>query len=101
MLPTLAGVEPSTSNWATEAGLDQLAHLHSLIRVFVVHMKKLCIPDNPKCTQWRFWSDYVNVQADLNLCWAYISEGTFSDIAGYHFLGLAYKLYAPANNTSV
>ena len=36
--------------------------------------------DYPECAQWRFWSDCTNVQADLNLCWAYLSDGTFSDI---------------------
>ena len=40
--------------------------------VFIVHMKKHCIIGYPKCTQWRFWSDCMNVQSDLNLCWAHI-----------------------------
>ena len=40
-------------------------HPHSL-SVFIVCMKKFCILSYPKCTQWRFWSDCVNVQSDLN-----------------------------------
>ena len=40
----------------------------------IVHMKKLCIFGYPKCTQWRFWSDCMNVQVDLNLRWAHISK---------------------------
>ena len=28
-----------------------------------------------KYGQWRFWSDFANAQADLNLCWAHMSEG--------------------------
>ena len=49
-----------------------------LIRVVVVLMiYNLCILSYPKCAQWRFWSDCANAQADLNLQWAYISEGTF------------------------
>ena len=43
------------------------AYPRSLIRVFVVHTKKLCILGYPKCAQWRFWSDCANAQADLNL----------------------------------
>ena len=27
----------------------------------------------------RFWSDCANAQSDLNLCWAHMSNGTFSD----------------------
>ena len=31
--------------------------------------------------QQRFWSDCANAQADLNLRWVHISEGTSSDLA--------------------
>ena len=31
--------------------------------------------------QRRFWSACANAQADLNLCWAHMSKGTFSDVA--------------------
>ena len=30
---------------------NMFAHLHNLIKVFVVHMKKLCILGYPKCAQ--------------------------------------------------
>ena len=50
----------------------------SLISVFVVRMKKLCILGYPKCAQWRFWSDCANAQSDLNLHWVHMFEGTFS-----------------------
>ena len=56
---------------------NQPAHPRCLIRVFVVRMKKLCILAYPKCGQWRFWSDCANAQADLNLRWPHMSEGTF------------------------
>ena len=36
---------------------NQPAHSRSLIRVFVVHTKKLCIRGYSKCTQWIFWPD--------------------------------------------
>ena len=57
------------------------AHARSLIRVFVVRKKKLCITVCQKCAQWRFWSDYVNAQADLTLSLAHTYEGTISDVA--------------------
>ena len=59
---------------------DQTAHPRSLIRVFVVRMKKFYILVYPKCAQWRFWSECSNVQAGLILRWARMSEGTFSDL---------------------
>ena len=49
----------------------------SLIRVFVVRMKKHCIPGYPKRAQWRFRSDCANVQSDLNLRWAPMSDVHF------------------------
>ena len=55
----------------------------SLIRALVVHTKTLCILGYPKCTWLRFWFDCANVQADLNLRWTYMSEGTFADVAAY------------------
>ena len=48
---------------------DEPAHPRSLIIVFVVRVVLRCILGYPKCAQWRFWSDCVNVQADLNLLW--------------------------------
>ena len=55
---------------------NQPDHPCSLIRVFVVCTKKLCILGYPKCAQWKFWSDCVKMQANLNLCWAHMSKGT-------------------------
>ena len=48
---------------------NQHVHPHSLIRVFIVRMKKLCFLWCPKCTQWRFWSKpwYELSYADLML----------------------------------
>ena len=53
----------------TSESSNQPAHLHSLTGVFLVHMKKLCILGFSKCALWRFWSDCMNAQADLNLQW--------------------------------
>ena len=60
---------------------NQPVHPRSLIRVFVISMKKLCILGYPYCTLWRFWSDCKNVLTDLNLCWAHMPKGTFYDVA--------------------
>ena len=74
----------------------QPVHPCSLIRVLVVHMKKLsilsiCCPHektlHPNCAQGQFRSDSTNVQADLNLCCVHMCKGTFADIAAHIYLG--------------
>ena len=55
----------------------QPAYPRSLIRAFVVRMKKLCITGYPKCAQGRFWSDCANAQAGPNLCWAHVRKVRF------------------------
>ena len=55
---------------ASSEDSDQTAHPRSLIRVFAGRMKNGCINGYPK---------YANAQADLNLCWTYMSKGTLSD----------------------
>ena len=56
-----------------------------LIKVFVVCRKKLCIREYSKCALWKFWSVCANGQADFNLRWAHMSEGTFSDVPDFFF----------------
>ena len=68
-------VRPTNSN--------QPAHPRSLIRVFVVRMKKLCNLGFPKSAKWRFWSDCASAQADPNFRWAQLSVGIVSDVATY------------------
>ena len=53
-------------------------HLRNQIRVFVVRLKNLCILGYSKCA--REDSDQI-AQSDLNLYWAHMSKGTFSDVA--------------------
>ena len=43
----------------------------SLIRVFVVHVKKPWVLSYPLSAQRRLWSDWADAQADLNLRWAH------------------------------
>ena len=57
-----------------------LKHLHSLIRVFFVRMKELCIIGYQKCAQWRFLSDCAK-ESSLGAK----SEGTFTDIQAFTF----------------
>ena len=71
--------------WSKEDS-NQLVHSRSLIRDIVVRMKKFCILGYPKCVQWRFWSDYANAQADLNLRLAHMSEGMFSHFVAHFFI---------------
>ena len=76
--------EPKRTFWherAPNGKLNQPAHLRSLIRVFALCAKKLCIFGYPRCAQWRFWSDCANAQADLNLRWAHDDDGTFYYVA--------------------
>ena len=70
---------------------NRSAHPRSLIRVFVVRKKKLCILGYPKCAQRRFRSDCANAQADLNLRWAHMSGGAYSDVSAHIQMALAYN----------
>ena len=51
--------------------------LRNLIRA----MKNLCILGYPDRAQRRFRSACANAQADLNLRWVHIFDGTISDVA--------------------
>ena len=59
---------------------DQPGHPPSLIRVFAVRMKKAWVLSYPLSAQRRLWSDWADVQADLNLRWAHT-----------HFVGFVTK----------
>ena len=50
---------------------DQPGHSPSLIRVFVVRMKKAWFLSYPLSPQRRLKSDWVDAQADLSLRWAH------------------------------
>ena len=50
---------------------DQPGHPPSLIRVFVVRMKKPWVLSYPLSAQRRLWSDWADAQADLSLRWAH------------------------------
>ena len=64
---------------------DQPGHPPSLIRVFAVRMKKAWVLSYPLSAQRRLWSDWVDAQADLSLCWAH------SHIIGFVMRRLIYQ----------
>ena len=59
------------SEYAPSEDSDQPGHLPSLIRVFAVRMKKAWVLSYTLSRQRRLWSDWVDAQADLSLCWAH------------------------------
>ena len=58
--------------------------LNAVWSVFVVHMKEFCILGYPKCAKSRFWSYFVNVQADHNLHWTHTPQPLYNTIVGVH-----------------
>ena len=62
---------------------NQLAHPHSLIRVFVEEILHPWLQVYKKYAKRRFWSDCANAQADLNFRQAHVSDGTFYDVSAY------------------
>ena len=56
--------------YAPSEDWDQPEHPPSLIRVCAVRLKQNWIQSYPLRAQRRLWSDCVDAQADLSLCWA-------------------------------
>ena len=65
---------------AANENSNQPTHPSSLIRVFVLRLKKCCVLGYPKCAKRRFRFDCANPQPDLNLRWEHKSECLFSDV---------------------
>ena len=64
------------SETCAQCRLKSDAQPYSLIIIFVVRMKKLCIHG------WQnALSEKSEAQSDLNHRWAHMYEGTFSDVA--------------------
>ena len=55
--------------------------------VFAVRMKKPCVLSYSLRAQQRLWSDWVDAQADLSLCWAHKSSCWFCHACGGSYLG--------------
>ena len=76
--------------FAPHENSNQPAHPHSLIIVFVVRRKKLCIlaiqiaPNEDSGPTARMLTD-------LNPVWMHMSEGTFSDVETYYYDSYASK----------
>ena len=70
---------------ASNEDLVQPAHPHSLIYVFVVHIRKRCNLGYSKCAQWRFWSDCEKVQANLTFEGRTYPKERFSEVEAQTF----------------
>ena len=68
---------------------DQPGHTPSLIRVFVVRMKRAWILSYPLSAQRRLWSDWADAQADLSLHWLHRPVCWFCHEAAHLFVYLA------------
>ena len=73
------------SDCAPREDADQPGHPPSLIRVFAVRMKKHWVLSYPLSAQRRLWSDWADVQVDLNLCWAHFVGFVMSWLILYFF----------------
>ena len=63
---------------------EDSGHPSSLIKVFVVPMKKAWVLSYLMSTQWRLWSDWADAQADSSLRWAQLFSWFCHEVA--HFL---------------
>ena len=61
---------------------NQPAHPPSLIAVYAVRKKKFCVLSYPNAPS-EDSDQTVKAQADLNLRWAHMFEGTFSKVAAH------------------
>ena len=77
------------SDCAPSEDSDQPGHPPSLIRVFIVCMKKAWILSYPLSAQQRLWSDWADAQADLSLRWAHSHFVDFVKLYGFRNKGLS------------
>ena len=59
-----------TNSCAPSEDTDQPGQSPSLIRVFAVCLKKPWVLNFPLGAQRRLWSDWMDAQADVSVCWA-------------------------------
>ena len=71
---------------------DQTGHPPSLIRVFVVRMKKVWFLSDPLGAQRRLRSVWAEAQADLSLRWAHMPLSWFCHVLA-SFNSIEYKLH--------
>ena len=62
----------SNNKWAEAWKTNKMTCAPSLLRVFVVCLKKPWVLSYPLSAQQRLWSHWVNAPADLNHRWAHI-----------------------------
>ena len=78
---------------ATSEDTDQPAHPRSLIRVFADRMCFLQPPGYPKRDKREPLQYWVDVQADLSLCWSHGSYCRFCHALVHIFFFFAKKFY--------
>ena len=69
---------------------DHPGHPPSLIRVCAVCIQISWVLSYPLSTQRGLWSEWMNAQADLSLCWAYLSFCWFCHAVA-HFICNEFK----------
>ena len=69
---------------------DQTAYSRSLIRIFTGRDLDSQECNVSTCGQQRLWPDCADVQADLSLRWAHMSEGTLPDVATRIVMGVLF-----------
>ena len=69
---------------------DQPGHPPSLIRIFVIRMKKSWVLSYPLSAQRILWSDWADAQADLRLRWAHT-----------HFVGFIFTVLSNINGVQI
>ena len=79
-MATIAWENAHYAMCAETATQKKPAHARDVIGILAVRVKNLCILGYPKCAQGRFRSDCAYAQSDLNLRWAHMSEGQFSEV---------------------
>ena len=87
-----AASENVPSTGSPNENSNHSAHPRSLITVSVARKKKPYILGYPIYADWRFWSVCVIAQADLNLRWAHVRRGSFSDVMVVIFFSVLFFL---------
>ena len=87
---TLRPYEPQTQKTYLLRSAPNCASAQSDLWVFDVRMKRLSILVCQKGARWRFCSDCVNAQTDLNLRWVHMSRGTFFGVAALSWRKLSF-----------
>ena len=80
----LSGSMIKLTEWSVRPVKTQISlGIRPVWPVFTVGIKKPRVLSNPLSVQWRLWSDWVDAQADLNLCSAHIPFCWFCHVVAH------------------